>query len=267
MHREETSAGGGHWEVIDTGESSGADNMAFDESLARRRAEGTGASTLRFFRWKPWAISVGYNQGTAELDAARCAADGIAIVRRPTGGRAILHAEELTYSVVMPAGRKSILQIYNEISRALVRGLALYGVDASLQKSQPNFAEEYRNPSSLPCFSSSARYEIEWQGRKLVGSAQRRYAGSDGDAVLQHGSILCGPAHLRLADYLLLEDAATAARIRRVLTEKTVDLGAITGAPVDTAALAACLRRGFELEWNVTFVPAAASGTRVPQPV
>jgi lipoate-protein ligase A len=254
MDREENAVRSGGWEIIDTGERSGAENMAFDESLARRRAEGTGASTLRFFRWKPWAISVGYNQGTWELNAARCEADGIQVVRRPTGGRAILHADELTYSIVMPAGRRSILQIYNDISRALVRGLSLYGVEASLQKSQPNFAEEYRNPSSLPCFSSSARYEIEWKGRKLVGSAQRRYAGSDGDAVLQHGSVLCGPSHLRLADYLSPGDAAVADRIRRVLKEKTVDLAEITGAPVDTAALAGCLRRGFELEWKISFV-------------
>lgn len=253
------------WNFIDTGERSGADNMAFDESLARRLAAGTGAPTLRFFRWKPWAISVGYNQGTAELDAARCAADGIDIVRRPTGGRAILHADELTYSVVVVAGRRSILQMYNEISGALVRGLAIYGVEATLQKSQPNFAEEYRSPSSIPCFSSSARYEIEWEGRKLVGSAQRRFSGGGTDVVLQHGSVLCGPSHLRLTDYLAVKDSATLARVRRVLREKTADLAGITGNRVDVPRLAACIKRGFEEEWNISFVP-ASTGSLHPQP-
>lgn len=243
----------GNWNFIDSGERSGAENMACDESLARRLAAGTGAPTLRFFRWRPWAISVGYNQGTSGLNGPRCAADGIDIVRRPTGGRAILHADELTYSVVVAAGRLSVLQMYNEISSALVSGLAMYGVKVALQKSQPNFGEEYRSPSSIPCFSSSARYEIEWKGRKLVGSAQRRFSDGENDVVLQHGSILCGPDHLRLTDYLLVEDAPALARIRRLLEAKTVDLAEITGSRVDVPRLASCIKRGFEKEWNLLF--------------
>jgi lipoate-protein ligase A len=241
------------WTFIDSGERTGAFNMAVDESLARALASGDGAPTLRLFRWRPWAISLGYNQSAEELDAARCAADGIDIVRRPTGGRAILHAEELTYSVVMPAGRKSILQVYNEISTALVRGLALFGVEVSLQKSQPDFSREYRSSSSIPCFSSSARYEIEWRGRKLVGSAQRRFSGPGGDVVLQHGSILCGDAHIRLADYLAGPVAEARGRILATLRERTADLRMITGAPVDMGLLDGCIRRGFEEAWGLAF--------------
>jgi lipoate-protein ligase A len=241
------------WRFIDTGERSGAYNMALDESLARGLAEGAGSPTLRVFRWKPWAVSVGYNQGTGELDHSRCAADGMDIVRRPTGGRAILHAEELTYSVVMYAGGRSILQAYNDIGAALVRGLSLYGVDVSLQKSQPDLREQYRSRSSIPCFSSSARYEIEWRGRKLVGSAQRRFTGRGGDVLLQHGSILCGPAHRALAEYLSVAEGGTLERIRRTLREKTADLGGITGRAVDIGRLAGCIRRGFEEEWGFTF--------------
>ena len=219
--------------------------------------QAAGAPTLRLFRWKPWAISLGHNQSAGELDAARCAADGIDIVRRPTGGRAILHAEELTYSVVMSAGRRSVLQVYNEISIALVRGLALYGVDVSLQKSQPDFAREYRSSSSIPCFASSARYEIEWRGRKLVGSAQRRFNGPGGDVVLQHGSILCGDAHMRLADYLSAPVAEARGKILATLRAKTADLNMITGSSVRMDLLGVCIRRGFEQEWGLTFtVPA-----------
>ena len=241
------------WQFIDSGEQSGAYNMALDESLARTLASGGGAPTLRLFRWKPWAISLGYNQQSGEIDAERCSADGIAIVRRPTGGRAILHAEELTYSVVMPALRKSILQVYNDISTALVRGLALYGVEASLARTQPDFAKEYRSPSSIPCFASSARYEIEWRSRKLVGSAQRRFGGPAGDVVLQHGSILCGDAHCRLADYLAAPEAEARERIREVLRGRTADLRMITGEPVGMAPLAGCIRRGFEETWGLEF--------------
>jgi lipoate-protein ligase A len=241
------------WRLLDSGEGTGSVNMALDELLARRMLEEGGVPLLRLFRWKPWAVSLGYNQSVADIDAEACHRDGIDIVRRPTGGRAILHAEELTYSVVMQAGRRSVLQVYNEVSAALVRGIGLFGVEVSLQKSQPNFRETYRQSSSVPCFTSSARYEIEWNGRKLVGSAQRRFGEGENDVVLQHGSLLCGPAHRRLGDYLAVRDPAVRERVRREMEEKTIDLAAITGREVDVGHLAECIRKGFELEWGVEF--------------
>jgi lipoyl(octanoyl) transferase len=228
--------------------------MRTDEETARKLQQtlsGGASPTLRLYRWNPWAISLGYHQSVDDLDAALCAADGIDIVRRPTGGRAILHAEELTYCVVMETGRRSVLQVYNDISGALVRGLQLFGVPVSLQKSQPNFAETYRQASSVPCFTSSARYEIEWDGRKLVGSAQRRFPDGERDVVLQHGSILCGPAHRRLVEYLRVADPEVRGQIRNEMTEKTVDLSEILGTPPDIAHLAVCIRRGFEMEWDI----------------
>lgn len=230
--------------------------MAFDEALARSfldESPGKAAPTLRLFRWRPWAVSLGYNQNAADLDASRCAHEGIDIVRRPTGGRAILHAQELTYSVTLPAGRKTILQVYNDIGRALVHGLKLFGVDVALQRSQPDFRSAYRQPSSIPCFTSSARYEIEWHGRKLVGSAQRRFSDGEHESILQHGSILCGPAHRRLADLLALDDLAVLGQLKRDLEEKTTDLSEILGRETDLDALGDCIRKGFEREWGVVF--------------
>jgi lipoyl(octanoyl) transferase len=241
------------WRFFESGPRSGAYNMALDEAAARRMQDGTGEPLLRLYRWTPWAISLGHHQSTADIDLSRCRADGIDVVRRPTGGRAILHAEELTYAVVMPAGRKSILQVYNEISEALVCGLRDFGVEVALQRSQPNFTEAYRHASSIPCFTSSARYEIEWNGRKLVGSAQRRFGEGEIDTVLQHGSILCGNAHRRLAGYLALEDADILQRIRAEMEAKTTDLREITGTEVDLPRLARAIRRGFESAWGITF--------------
>ena len=241
------------WRFIDTGVNTGEANMHFDEMLAQRVVEGIGGPVVRVFRWKPWAVSLGYNQNAGDLDIARCRRDGIDVVRRPTGGRAILHAEELTYSVVMYAERRSVLQVYNEISRALVRGLGLFGVNVTLQKSQPDLRHRYRQASSIPCFTSSARYEVEQDGRKLIGSAQRRYSDGARDVVLQHGSILCGSAHRRLVDYLSGDDGAVRDQIRNELAEKTVDLSHLIGRPVKYDELAAALRKGFELEWGVTF--------------
>ncbi len=226
--------------------------MRLDEMLAQRLLRGSGTPVVRLFRWTPWAVSLGYNQNPADIDAARCSRDGIDIVRRPTGGRAILHAEELTYSVVMPAGRAGVLSVYNEISRALVHGLSLFGIDVSLQKAQPDFPRMYRQVSSIPCFTSSARYEIEHGGRKLVGSAQRRFSDGEHSVVLQHGSILLGPAHRRLVDYLAVGSEEALAGIRMEMEEKTTDLSEIRGAPVDPAELTRALRRGFEEAWSVT---------------
>jgi lipoyl(octanoyl) transferase len=242
------------WEFEYSGRLRGAENMRRDEEYAlmlQKSPEVGYAPLLRLYGWQPWAISLGFHQSPDDLNIRRCLAEGIDIVRRPTGGRAILHAEELTYCVVMYTGRRSVLTVYNDISQGLVRGLQLFGVDVSLQKSQPDFRENYRNASSIPCFTSSARYEIEWQGRKLVGSAQRRYGDGERDVVLQHGSILCGPAHKRLTEYLRIGDEAILERVRKEMGEKTVDLNEITGGTVDVPRLAGCIKRGFEEEWGV----------------
>jgi lipoate-protein ligase A len=232
--------------------------MAMDLAAAEALAAGSGLPTLRLYGWSPWAVSLGYNQREDEIDTARCVEAGIDVVRRPTGGRAILHAEELTYCVVMPAGRRSILDVYNEISAALVAGLGLFGVEATLQRSQPDFPEHYRSRSAIPCFTASARYEIEVDGRKLVGSAQRRVSGAR-EVVLQHGSILCGPAHKRLIEFIRA-DTDVRGMLRRELDAKTVDLAEATGRPVDVGHLSECVRRGFEKQWGVRFESAEWAG-------
>jgi lipoate-protein ligase A len=243
-----------NWRFLDTGENTGAFNMQLDESLARNLLGG-GDPTVRIFRWKPWAISLGFNQEMEKIDAARCAADGIDVVRRPTGGRAVFHAEELTYSVAMHADDNSVLDIYNSISKALVRGLRLAGADVTFSRSQADLRDHYKHPSSIPCFTASARYEIEWRGRKLVGSAQRRFRNpaTGQEVVLQHGSILTGAAHRDLIRYLLLPDETTREHLSKELANKTIDLSAILQKQITTGELGSCIRRGFEDEWGITF--------------
>jgi len=241
------------WNFIDAGEHIGQFNMDSDTSLAETLLQGSGFPTLRLYTWKPRAISLGYNQNSSEIDVGSCKKAGIDIVRRPTGGRAILHAEELTYAVAMPSDSPSILASYNSISRALLRGLSVFGVDATFEQSQPRFREAYKTPSSIPCFSSSARYEIQWQGRKLVGSAQRRMRNDRNTVLLQHGSILCGPAHRQLARFLRIPTGTDRKAIEQNLMARTVDLSEIVGG-VDMTNLAECIKRGFELEWGIEFV-------------
>jgi lipoate-protein ligase A len=228
--------------------------MYVDELLAKRLVDNEGSPTVRFYGWKPFAISLGYNQRGYDLDETKCAMHGIDIVRRPTGGRAILHAEELTYSVVMFANGKSISDVYSEISKALVCGLRMLGADVEYVAAQPNFSQLYRSQSSIPCFSSSARYEIQYRGRKLVGSAQRRYHSPRcAEVVLQHGSVLLGAAHKELSELLHVENEEVHAAIRRDFDSKTVDLSSILGRDVSFDEVAIAVKKGFEREWKIVF--------------
>ncbi len=248
------------WRFLDSSEHSGKFNMDSDSSLVESLLQGSGVPTLRLYTWKPWAISIGYNQDSSEIDRDSCKEAGIDVVRRPTGGRAILHAEELTYAVAMPADGSSILESYNTICEALLRGLNLFGVGATFEQAQPRFRETYQKKSSIPCFSSSARYEIQWDGRKLIGSAQRRMRNGRSTVLLQHGSILCGPAHQQLVEFLQVTESDRK-EMKQELKEKTVDLSEIVGT-VDMMNLAHCVRRGFELAWGIDFLrsPGQAKG-------
>lgn len=242
------------WRFLHTGYSSGLFNMEFDQGLARELLEGTDIGTVRVYGWNPSAISVGVHQSMDEIDTAKAYSSGIDVVRRPTGGRAILHSEEVTYSVVMIARGRNTLQIYHEISLALVEGIRALGVNAVLEKSQPHFPTLYRDGSSIACFSSSGRYEIKVEGKKLVGSAQRRMTGEGGSqVVLQHGSILLGSDHLRIAHFLKQSDRVKAEGIRSELEEKTTTLKSALGFDVGFDEVAEALRGGFEKAWGISF--------------
>lgn len=173
------------WRFLRSGSLPGPLNMALDEVLTFSCARGKGAPVLRFYTWDRPTVSVGYAQVLErEVDLEACRRLGFAVVRRPTGGRAVLHQHELTYGVVFPTGLLGpggVREDYRRISRGLVLGLRHLGVAASLSRGSVG-----RGPASSVCFLGTSRFEITVAGRKLVGSAQRRFR----DAVLQHGSLL-----------------------------------------------------------------------------
>lgn len=242
------------WRFLHTGRSDGLFNMEFDQGLARELLEGAGVGTVRVYGWNPPAISVGWNQSLDGIDTVRAQSSGVDVVRRPTGGRAILHSEEVTYSVVMVTRGRNVLQIYHEVSLALIEGIRALGVNAALEKSQASFPTLYKDSSSSACFSSSGRYEIKVNGKKLVGSAQRRMVGRDGsEVVLQHGSVLLGPDHLRIADFLKQSEGLTAEKVRSDLEEKTTTLKSALGCDVGFDEVVEALRSGFEKAWGITF--------------
>ncbi len=228
--------------------------MNFDIELAEKLQRNEILPTLRVYGWKPWAISLGYNQSESDINKNKCSELGFDIVRRPTGGRAILHANELTYSVVMFANGQSVAEIYAMISKSLVSALQKICPAVSYETSQPNFQALYKKQESIPCFSASARYEVQINGRKLVGSAQRRYA-SVGfpDVVLQHGSILLGTEHRLLTDVLNLEADNVKEKIVEDIDQKTIDLSTAIGKVVTFDEAAEVIRSGFEETLNVCF--------------
>jgi lipoate-protein ligase A len=242
-----------NWQFLHTGFSTGARNMAVDVELARQAADGGNTFTVRVYGWNPPAISLGWNQSWDEIRMDKVQEAGIEVVRRPTGGRGILHENELTYSVVMRADGANVPSIYNRISLALVAGLQKMGVDATLERSQPHFPSLYRKAESAACFVSSARNEITVGGKKLVGSAQRRYSAlNGGEIVLQHGSILLGPEHRRLIDFLVLTPDQRQYLSEQLLS-RTTDLHEILRAPVSFDDVARAVRKGFEKVWNIEF--------------
>jgi len=180
------------WRYLDTGPATGAENMAMDEKLLAEAAKGSAAPVLRFCTWDPPAVSLGRFQDEAtSVDHAACRKHGIDIVRRITGGRAVLHRRELTYSVISPIDNdlfpNDVLGTYKVLASGLLAGFARMGVTAEMVSRSGKYAEMVKSGAKEPsCFSSPSWYEILVHGRKIVGSAQRRLAG----AFLQHGSIL-----------------------------------------------------------------------------
>lgn len=181
------------WRLLLSPATGGAENMALDEALMSR-ARDTGEFTLRVYSWASPTLSLGRNQSARRVyDLDRIRARGLRVVRRPTGGRAILHHREITYSVTAPTTDAGDLrESYERINRVLVSGLERLGVRTEIA------APEGRStpPGPAPCFDAPAAGELVVEGRKLAGSAQWR---SDG-ALLQHGSILVEDDQTALAE-------------------------------------------------------------------
>lgn len=239
--------------VIDSAPRSGAANMALDQSIAMACAAGESPPTLRFYQWRPPAVSLGRHQALADLDNAAVAAHGYEIVRRTTGGRAILHIDELTYSVAAPASEPrvagGVMDAYLRLSNALVAGLQQIGVAADKAGGDVRAGPDV----SAACFEAPSAYEITVAGRKLMGSAQSRRA----KYVLQHGSLPLRGDITRLIDVLRLE-ADERDHLRRQLADHACTLATALGIADDTPALqfesvAQAMVTGFAATLNLSF--------------
>ncbi|GIK73599.1 MAG: octanoyltransferase LipM [Chloroflexota bacterium] len=249
--------------IIDAAPRSGAANMAIDQAIAEACATGDSPPTLRFYRWNPPAVSLGRLQPINDIDEQRVAAFGYEIVRRPTGGRAILHTDELTYSVAAAASHPlmhgGVMDAYLRISNALIAGLRLLGVDADKAPGDVRVGADV----SAVCFETPSAYEITAGGRKLMGSAQSRRA----NYVLQHGSLPLVGDITRLIDVLALP-AAQAEALRRELRARACTLAQALGVDdasdlVEFTRVAGAMRRGFEQALNLELQPGALTTEEV----
>jgi lipoate-protein ligase A len=191
--------------VIQDGPHTAAFNMAADMYLLKKCLEDQNVC-LRIYSWQPSAISIGYMQNAEQvLNLKSCIKNGIDWIKRPTGGRAVYHCEDLSYSCVFSLAVKmmgsSIHESYSIISDCLMNSFRLCNIDTSPHDSDMD-ARDARREIKLPCFLSPNRRELMVGNRKLAGSAQKRTSG----AVLQHGSIPLTPAFRNLPDFENIND-------------------------------------------------------------
>ena len=237
------------WRILPFERAAAAKNMAIDEAVFRKNIRGESPPTLRFYGWRSPALSIGYFQDyRKEVDDKACRKFGVEVVRRPTGGKAVLHERELTYAVVAGSDTDffppDILKTYLVIGRCLAEGLAGVGIRAEMK-------EDGRRPpdGALPsaCFSFPSRYELLVGDRKICGSAQMRSQG----AFLQHGSLLTAFDPLRTCEVMLphrrLEKEAD--RLRNAVTS----VGEQAGPALDEEGLRRALREGFERTLGIRF--------------
>lgn len=237
------------WRCIDDGsgeppEAPGYVNMAIDAALLASVADGAVPS-IRFYRWSPACLSFGRNQAARDVyDRDRAAGRGWDVVRRPTGGLAVLHDAELTCSVVVPLGRLGGPRAtYRRIHQAIAAGLATLGVRTSLAA-----AGSARTPDgAAACFASPAGGEILVAGRKLVGSAQR----VERRTILQHGSLLLSGRQARVDEVRADADAPN--------PDGSIALDELLAAAPSAADLSRALASGFAAELGIALEPADLS--------
>jgi lipoate-protein ligase A len=239
-----------NWRFIDSGAGEAAFNMALDEVLLGRVAAGQSPPVLRVYRWSGQSVSLGYHQdATRELDLELCASQGVAVVRRPTGGRSVFHGPELTYSLAAPGDTgllgSSVSDTSAAVAAAIRHALELLGAVLDSPDDEKN-SSGGRGASGMrnPCFTSASRHEVTSSGRKLVGSAQMRLPGGTG--FLQHGSLLLENHQFRLAELKPLDvDSEQRQTLTEHLNNSVTSLSGILGREVSYAETADAFRRGF----------------------
>ncbi|MFB9753266.1 biotin/lipoate A/B protein ligase family protein [Paenibacillus hodogayensis] len=249
------------WRFIRSGAGTPADNMAIDEAMLIAHSEGKTPPTVRFYGWNPATLSIGYFQKAEdEIALDELERQGVGFVRRPTGGRAVLHDRELTYSMIVseeyPDMPSTVNEAYRVLSEGLVHGFRHLGLRAEMVNlgSSEEKAKYTSTAGSAACFDSPSWYELVVEGRKIAGSAQTRSRG----VILQHGSILLEMDVEQLFSLLRFSNERVKERLKQSFHTKAVSIGDICRGmgkgPVTYAEAEAAFHAGIGEGLNVRLV-------------
>lgn len=248
------------WRLIVDSPTEGAVNMARDEAILQAVAQKHSLPTLRLYGWTPLCLSLGYGQRLRDVDLARLTAHAWGIVRRPTGGKAILHGNEVTYSVAIPKDHElaagDVVESYRRISEALILALQFLGL-------MPASEQQAKGVKDLGpvCFEVPSHYEITVSGKKLIGSAQVRRR----DGILQHGSL---PLHGDIAlicDALVYADESERDAAKINVRERATTLEDAIGQRLDWNTVAEAIAKGFAETFDLQFDISELSSTELAQ--
>ena len=237
------------WRLLITPPARGAWNMAVDESILEHIGRNESPPTLRLYAWTPACLSLGHAQPFADVDMTRLKERGWEVVRRVTGGRAILHTDELTYSVIAPLTEPrvegSVLESYNRLAQALLGAVNSLDVPVEMKEGKSN-----NDPKPNPvCFEVPSTYEITVNGKKLIGSAQARKK----EGVLQHGSLPLTGDLTRICQALVFENESARETASQRLLERATTIESALGGVVDWETAAQAFVRAFEAQLGLSF--------------
>lgn len=253
------------WNFINSGKCSPAFNMALDEALLEWHSEGKIKPTIRFYGWNPATLSIGYFQKVEkEINLEAVNRYGLGFVRRPTGGRGVLHEHELTYSVIVsedhPQMPKGVTESYRVISQGVLEGFKNLGLDAYF--AVPKTKEEQdllKSPRSAVCFDAPSWYELVVEGRKVAGSAQTRQK----NVILQHGSIILDLDEEKLFDLFKFSNERVRERMQKGFSSKAVAINQLRTEPVSIEEAELAFRLGFEKGLDIELQPFTLSDEQI----
>ncbi|WP_035100542.1 lipoate--protein ligase family protein [Aneurinibacillus terranovensis] len=233
------------WRFIDSGVRSSAMNMAIDEAMLVLHSQGKTRPAIRFYTWDPATLSIGYFQKVdKEINMDKVKQYGLGFVRRATGGRAVLHDKELTYSLIVseshPAMPSGVTDAYRVISLGLLEGFKAIGLNAELAVPDGD-KTKYAEPSSAACFDAPSSYELIVEGKKVAGSAQTRQKG----VILQHGSILLDLDVDMLFDVIQTPNERVKERLKRSFLDKAVAINDVREKLLTIEEAKKAFREGF----------------------
>ncbi|WP_298829356.1 biotin/lipoate A/B protein ligase family protein [uncultured Planococcus sp.] len=231
--------------------------MALDEALLNWHSEGLIPPVIRFYSWQPAALSIGYFQKVEkEIDMEAVNRLGLGFVRRPTGGRGVLHEHELTYSIIVsedyPDMPETVTEAYRVLSEGLLEGFKNLGLDAYF--SVPDTDEkraDLKKPKSAVCFDAPSWYEMVVEGKKVAGSAQTRQKG----VILQHGAILIDLDAEKLLSVFKFSSEQAKERMRAKIPEKAVSINSLREEPATAEECVRAFKSGFEQALSIDLQP------------